>query len=129
MNPITIVSGQNALRAYEDKGVAYGASPINEYVLIDSGQILSGETKIIDFSLLTYDIALKSLWILSLVDNPDIEIDIITPSMALNEKLYRLTNFQNFPFLVLDNRYRLRIKSMSTIQNVLIYAHRVHKIN
>lgn len=133
MRPISIISGQNALRAYDDNGIAYGASPISEYVLIDTGQIASGQTKIIDFTPLGYDIVIDSIWTLATADNTDIHVDIITPSMTSSEKLYRITLQNNsinnsIPFLALDTRYRLRITAVSAVVNVLMYGRRVQRI-
>lgn len=133
LQPISIMSGTNALRGYDDKGIVYGGQPIQEYVLIDTGAMLQGNIKVIDFTMIEYEIAIDSIWVLA--DNANVaDVDIFITDVN-DLELHRLTVEQDNnrtccspPFLVLDKRYRLKITPHRNVHNILIYGHRVAKI-
>lgn len=135
LQSVTLMSQGSALRGYSDNGIIYGAQPIVEYVVVDTGAMLQGEVKYLDPDMMEYEIAIDSIWVLA--DNANVgDVDIfITDSN--NMELHRLTLEQDgnrefccsLPFLVLDKRYRLKISPLRNVHNILIYAHRVAKVH
>ena len=135
MQEVTIVQGNQALRAYQVNGLLQGAEPIKSYILIDTGAIPASGHKIIDFSLIDYDLQIMTIWTLS-ESNPTrggVTIQIV-PANNINISLheFELTgdcSCMLVPFLVLDSRYKLKIIPDSPVVNILIYALPVHRLN
>lgn len=128
LKPITIVSGQNSIRAYEDKGVAYSASPIQEYILLHSGAINANEERFITIPEIEGTVVIDSIYVLMLNNNTDVNIDIISVGMPSNQQLAHFVANANtpllMPLLILQAKYLLRIKSTEPITDVLIFTHR-----
>lgn len=128
MKPITIVSGQNALRAYEDKGVAYGASPIPEHILLYSGQINANQERFIRIPEDEGTLVIDSVYVLANDNQANVNISIISIGMPSNQQLANFVINANtpllMPLLILQNKYLLRIRSTTTITDVLIFTHR-----
>jgi hypothetical protein len=128
LKPITIVSGQNSIRAYDDKGVAYSANPIQEYILLHSGAINANEEKFISIPESEGTHIIDSIYILSLDNSTDVNIDIVSVGMPSNQQLARFVATANtpllMPLLILQAKYLLRIKSTVAITDVLIFTHR-----
>lgn len=129
LRPITIVSGLNSIKAYDDKGIAYSANPIQEYVLLHSGLINANEEKFISIPESEGTLVIDSIYVLALDNGTDINIDIVTATMPSNQRLARFTvNANNpliMPLLFLESKYQLRISSTIAIVDTLIFTHRV----
>lgn len=128
LKPITIVSGQNSIRAYEDKGVAYSANPIQEYILLHSGLINANEEKFISIPESEGTVIIDSIYVLMLDNSADVNIDIVSVGMPSNQQLAHFVASANtpllMPLLILQSKYLLRIKSIAPITDVLIFTHR-----
>lgn len=135
MQQVQVVQGTQALRAYQVDGLLQGAEPIKGYILIDTGMIPSGGNKLIDFSLLDYEVQIMTIWALSAQSPTRGGVIVqIVDSNDINRNLheFELTGdcaCMTLPFLVLDNRYKLKIIPDSNVDNVLLYGLPVYRLN
>lgn len=135
MQEVSVIQGTQALRAYQIQSLLQGAEPIKGYILIDTGMIPSGGHKIIDLSLLDYQVQIVTIWTLS-EQSPTrggVIVQIVraeNTNVSLHE--FELTadcSCMDVPFLVLDNRYKLKIIPDSNVDNILIYGVPVSRLN
>lgn len=128
MKQTTIISGINAIRAYDDKGISYGASPIQEYILIHTGQINANEERFISIPEGEDTVVIDSIYLLMLDNSTLVDIDIVSVGMPSGQQLAHFTASANspllMPLLILQSKYMLRILSIEPITDVLVFTHR-----
>lgn len=131
----SIQSGTANIQTYLRHGLNIPVRPIEEYVLIDTGYIPSGNAKIIDLALLGYPVAINTIWTLSQQQpaRGNVHVQIVRAEdtgVALHEfELSGDCACMTLPFIVLDARYKLRIVPSVNVDNILIYAYQVHRID
>jgi hypothetical protein len=130
-----IINGSAVLQTYLRGGVNVPVNPVREYVLIDTGYIPSGNAKIIDLALLGYEVAIDSIWTLSRSQPTRGGVTVqIVPADDVGISLHEFElsgdcNCMTLPFIVLDHRYKLRIIPDNNVDNILLYAYQVHRID
>ncbi|BAQ67066.1 hypothetical protein [Geminocystis sp. NIES-3709] len=131
----SIQSGTAQIKTYLRHGLNIPVNPVQEYILIDTGFIPSGNSKIIDLALLGYPVAINTIWTLSEAQptRGGVTVQIVRSAdtgVALHEfELSGDCACMTLPFLVLDSRYKLKITPDNNVDNILIYAYQVVKID
>jgi hypothetical protein len=124
----SIQSGSATVATYMRGGKNISPQPVEEYVLIQTGSIQSGQFKLINFTMFDYEVKFCSIWTLN-PNNPDrggVTIAIVekdAPEVNLHEFEIEL------PFLCNIEGYALKIAPDVNVKNTLIFCKQVHRID
>lgn len=129
-----IQSGSATVATYLRGGKNIPPQSVEEYVLIQTGSIQSGEYKVIDFTQFNYQVKVCSVWTLN-ETNPTrggvtfAIVETQNPTVNLHEFEFDDNERIDIPFLCNVEGYSIKISPDMTVKNVLIFCKQVHRID